>query len=137
VSCIYSFKNYAAILNLFVYRSSYYVLIQIKQKLFFMKKKFLFTLFIALGLGITSTQAQVKKREVRQHERIHQGVKSGELTHREAKKLRSNEKDIHHDIKDAKADGKITPAERKDIRKDENKNSREIYRKKHNNRTRK
>ncbi|HVZ98002.1 MAG TPA: hypothetical protein VG847_14065 [Chitinophagaceae bacterium] len=102
-----------------------------------MNNKFLLILIIASGLGIASARAQVRRRTVRQQERIHQGVKSGELTHPEAAKLRSNERGIHQDIKAAKSDGKITPAERKDIRQDERKNSREIYRKKHNLRTRK
>ena len=31
-----------------------------------------------------------------------------------------------------KADGKVTPAERNQLRKDQNKASRDIYRKKHN-----
>ncbi len=101
-----------------------------------MKKKFLLILFIASGLSITSANAQVRRKAVNQQERIHQGVKSGELTHHEAAKLRQNQRDTRHDIKAAKSDGKITATERKDIRKDERKNSREIYRKKHNLRTR-
>ena len=94
-------------------------------------------LAIALGLGITSTNAQIRHRAANQHQRIKQGVKSGELTKAEARNLRGNEKDIHQDIKAAKSDGKITPAERRDIKKDERQNSREIYRKKHNARERK
>lgn len=102
-----------------------------------MKAKFLLIFAIALGLGPTSTNAQIRHRAVNQHQRIKQGVKSGELTKAEAKNLRGNEKDIHQDIKAAKSDGKVTAAERKDIKKDERKNSREIYRKKHNERERK
>jgi hypothetical protein len=99
-----------------------------------MKAKFLWMIIVVLG--ITSANAQIRHRAQNQHQRIRQGVKSGELTRAEAKNLRGNEKDIHHDIKDAKSDGKITRAERKDIKKDERKNSREIYRKKHNERER-
>jgi hypothetical protein len=101
-----------------------------------MKKKFLLILLIALGVSITSTNAQVRRRAVNQQKRIHQGVKSGELTHHEATTLRHNQRDTRQDIRKAKSNGKITTAERKDIRKDERKNSREIYRKKHNLRTR-
>lgn len=102
-----------------------------------MKAKFLLILAIVLGLGITSTTAQIRHRAVNQHQRIKQGVKSGELTKAEARNLRSNQKDVHQDIKAAKSDGKVTYAEKKDIKRDERKNSRQIYRKKHNERERK
>ncbi len=101
-----------------------------------MKSKILLALIIALGFGITSASAQVRKHAANQHARIHQGVKSGELTKNEAKNLRGNEKDLHQDIKLAKSDGKISRGERKIIRKEERKDSREIYRKKHNERER-
>lgn len=102
-----------------------------------MKAKFLLILSIVLGLGIASTNAQIRHRAQNQHQRIRQGVKSGELTKNEAKNLRAGQKDVHQDIKKAKSDGKVTRAERKDIKRDERKNSRAIYRKKHNERERK
>jgi hypothetical protein len=76
-----------------------------------MKTKFLLILVIVFGLGITNTNAQIRHRAQNQHQRIKQGVKSGEFTKAEAKNLRGNEKDIHHDIKDAKSDGKVTLTE--------------------------
>lgn len=101
-----------------------------------MKAKFFLVLIIAFGFGVTSASAQVRKHAANQHTRIHQGVKSGELTRNEARNVRGNEKDLHQDIKLAKSDGKISRNERKIIRKEERKNSREIYRKKHNERER-
>ncbi len=71
-----------------------------------------------------------------QIERVDQGVKSGELTRPEIKNIKNDIQDVRQDIKLAKADGIITPAERKEIKQDQRQNSREIYRKKHNNRYR-
>jgi hypothetical protein len=101
-----------------------------------MKTKFLIVAALAIGLGVSGADAQIRHRVQTQHQRIRQGVKSGELTKPEAKNLRENQKDLHQDVKLAKSDGKITRGERKIIRKDENKDSREIYRKKHNARVR-
>jgi hypothetical protein len=99
-----------------------------------MRTKFLIVVTLALGSGITSTDAQIRHRAQNQHQRIRQGVKSGELTRSEAKNLREDQRNLHHDVKLAKSDGKITPDERKIIKREENKDSREIYRKKHNRR---
>jgi hypothetical protein len=77
----------------------------------------------------------VTKRQMNQHQRIKQGVKSGELTKGEARKLHSEEKTIQAEKQMAKADGKVTPAERAKLRKDQNKASKDIYRLKHNAKT--
>ena len=84
----------------------------------------------------TSTP-RIDRREVRQHARIHQGVKSGELTRPEARNLRKGQRHVHRMEARAKADGKVTPAERARITTAQNHQSRKIYRKKHNARTRK
>ena len=55
-------------------------------------------------------------------------MQSGELTKTEAHHLRKDQRGTRHDIKEAKADGKITRHERKNIKKEERKNSRKIYR---------
>jgi uncharacterized protein YoaH (UPF0181 family) len=101
-----------------------------------MKTKFLVAIALVLGLSISSADAQIKHRAQNQHHRIRQGVKSGELTKREAQDLREDHKDLHQDVKLAKSDGKVTAGERKIIKKEERKDSREIYRKKHNSRDR-
>ena len=99
-----------------------------------MKAKFLTVAVFVLALNISRVDAQIRHRAYNQHHRIKQGVKSGELTRHETRNLRQDQKDLHHDIKLAKADGKITRKERKIIQREENKESREIYRKKHNKR---
>ena len=77
----------------------------------------------------------VRERQKNQKARIRQGVKSGELTKGEAAKLRGEQKTIQGEKQMAKADGKVTPAERAKLRHDQNKASKDIYRLKHNDRT--
>ncbi len=79
----------------------------------------------------------VKARQKRQSTRIKRGVRSKELTKRETGSLMKNEKEIREEKREARADGTVTGAERKEIQKDQNQVSRKIYRKKHNDRTRK
>jgi capsular polysaccharide biosynthesis protein len=77
-----------------------------------------------------------RKRQHIQQKRIVNGVESGELKAGEVQKLENQ----HHEVKemkqDAKADGTVTHEERKDIQKEQNQTSRQIYRAKHNNRKR-
>jgi hypothetical protein len=92
---------------------------------------------IILGAMFTTANAQtIKQKGKHERHRIAQGVKSGELTKAETKNLVQGQKEIHQDVKAAKADGVVTKDERKDIKQDQRQESRKIYRKKHNNRTR-
>ncbi len=100
-----------------------------------MKRKVLIIAIILFGTGI-SVNAQMKVRSHHQRHRIAQGVKSGELTKAERKNLKEDQKEIREDEKLAKSDGKVTAGERRIITKEENQESREIYRKKHNRRER-
>ena len=99
-----------------------------------MKTKILFSAII-MALAISNADAQAV-RQVRQHKRIKQGVKSGEITRAEAVNLRNGQKEIREDKREAKADGVVTPVEKKEIRQDQRKESRKIFRKKHNRRDR-
>lgn len=69
-----------------------------------------------------------------QENRIINGLRSGELTVAEARQLQARENGIEAQKQSAKADGVVTPMERRDIRRAQAKTSRAIYRKKHNNR---
>jgi hypothetical protein len=73
----------------------------------------------------------VNHRQHRQERRIEQGVRSGELTHQEAKGLRKEQRSIRREEHAAKADGKLTGAERKQLHRDLNQASKDIYREKH------
>ncbi len=74
----------------------------------------------------------VNARERRQERRIHQGVRSGELTRREAGRLQAREARIRVDEAYARrSGGKFTARERARIQREENRASRRIYRQKH------
>ncbi len=78
----------------------------------------------------------VRKRQQNQHKRVRQGVKSGEVTQGEAKRIQNNQSELNQDKKEAKSDGVVTGAERRELHREQNKNSRQIYRLKHNRRDR-
>ena len=106
-----------------------------------MKIKILGGLLIA-ALAVTSVaQAQTKtpvitRREHRQERRINQGVRSGELTRGEAHHLRNDERHIRTERRMAMNEGRMNRGERRNLRHQENRVSRRIYRDKHNNRVR-
>jgi uncharacterized protein YoaH (UPF0181 family) len=73
----------------------------------------------------------VNARQANQEERIEQGVASGELTHKEARELREEQRDVKQLEKANKSDGKLTNAERKDLHQELNETSEEIHEEKH------
>ncbi len=79
---------------------------------------------------------RVDRREAHQRARIAQGVRSGQLTPREARHLRAGERRIHRMERRAKADGVVTPRELRRLNVALNHESRAIYRLKHNARVR-
>jgi hypothetical protein len=74
----------------------------------------------------------VHRRQKRQHARIQQGIRSGEVTPEEAARLKAEEQKVQADREKAAADGKVTRKERRAIRQEQNRASRDIFRKKHN-----
>jgi Skp family chaperone for outer membrane proteins len=73
----------------------------------------------------------VNARQHHQQERIAQGVRSGELTHGEARKLRGEERNVRQEERAYKSDGKLTKDERKDLHQDLNQVSKDIHAEKH------
>lgn len=102
------------------------------------------SIVLALG-GATLAQATVLKdplatpridqREVNQQKRIDQGVASGQLNAKETRRLDKREAKIAADEAKAKSDGKVTKAERRHLRREENRASKAIYRQKHDRQT--
>ncbi len=93
----------------------------------------LITVF-ALGLSIAASAQntpRVDRREHSQQRRIRHGVRSGELTKREAHRLRRQQRVTRAEERAAKADGKVTKRERRHLNRRENRTSRRIYRQKH------
>lgn len=92
-------------------------------------------LLVVLSVGSVFAQTKtprVDRRERRQQARIQEGVKSGELTGKEAAKLEAQQGKIRQDEMKAKADGTISPAERMKLKREQNRANRKIYKKKHN-----
>ena len=77
---------------------------------------------------------KVGQRRENQQDRIAQGVKSGQLTAGETAKLEKQQKGISKQVaSDRKANGgTLTASEKKQVNKEQNQASRNIYRKKHN-----
>jgi hypothetical protein len=84
----------------------------------------------------TNPKSEVGKREENQQDRIAQGVKSGQLTSGEAARLENNQTRINNEVRNDRAanGGKLTPQEKKQVNRQQNRQSRKIYRDKHNGR---
>jgi len=84
----------------------------------------------------THPKSEVGKRAENQQDRIAQGIKSGQLTAGESAHLESNEAKINKELRNDRAanGGKLTPQERKQVNRQQNRTSRQIYRDKHNGR---
>jgi hypothetical protein len=84
----------------------------------------------------TDPKSEVGKRAENQQDRIAQGVKSGQLTAGETAHLESNEAKINKEVHNDRAanGGKLTPQERRQVNRQQNRESRQIYRDKHNGR---
>jgi hypothetical protein len=80
-------------------------------------------------------QADVQ-RDVNQQQRVEQGVKSGQLTNREAGKLESGQARDDRAEARAGANGHVGKREQQNIQKAENQQSKRIYRQKHDKQTR-
>ena len=93
---------------------------------------------VCASLGSVYAQTRtpvVDQREKNQHARIKHGIKSGELTKGEAIRLGAEQSKIKMDEARAKSDGVVTARERAKLKREQNRASRHIYRKKHNERT--
>jgi hypothetical protein len=95
-----------------------------------------FTLTLGAGLALAGG-ANVKSRQLHQQRRIAQGVKSGELTRREARRLETNAAAIHRSVVRDRIDGGVfTQPERAKAQGRLNRQSRAIYRQKHDGQSR-
>jgi len=82
--------------------------------------------------ALAQNTADVVQRDVNQQQRIEQGLKSGQLSTKEAAQLEKGEARIEKMEQRAESDGKITDAEKRRIEQAQNKESKEIYQDKHN-----
>ena len=97
-----------------------------------MRRFWISTLMASVLMMTAASADEVHRRQVRQQKRVAEGVKDGELTKQETKRIEKQEKQLHHEIKQDREDGRgLTPREKAKINAQENKLSREIYRNKH------
>ena len=82
-------------------------------------------------------KSEVGQRQENQQDRIAQGVKSGQLTAGETAKLENNQRAINQQTRADRAanGGKLTRGEKAQINREQNRQSKNIYNKKHNART--
>lgn len=80
-------------------------------------------------------QADVQ-RNINQQNRIEQGVQSGQLTNKEVSQLEGGQAHVAKTEARAGADGHVSAGEQRRIQNKENRQSRHIFRDKHNNRQR-
>ncbi len=104
-----------------------------------MKKSIIAAVAVALTTGLFSASAQagpftpgLDKREHRQGVRIWNGVKDGSLTVRETGQLIRGQARLRRAERRAKSDGVVTGRERARLHRKANRQSRRIWRKKHN-----
>ena len=105
-------------------------------------KRLMFTLLtgalltgsLALADDVVKPKSVAGKRAENQQDRIAQGVKSGQLTPKETVNLEKKEAAIHKEVRtERKANGgTLTPAEKKQVNSQQNKVSKQIDNKKHN-----
>jgi hypothetical protein len=104
-------------------------------------RKILSTAAIALSMFVGSVALadgtpRLDRREHHQRDRIEQGVKSGELTRPETRRLVQGQKHLRNMEARAKSDGDVTRLERARLEHTADKQSRRIYRQKHDGQSR-
>jgi hypothetical protein len=94
-----------------------------------------------LGVAVCATPAfagprSINRIEHREQARIRQGIRSGELTRSEARRLEAEQARIRVNERFARADGNLSLKERERLHKELRHASRDIYRQKHDNQDR-
>jgi hypothetical protein len=91
------------------------------------------------GIAFAQTPApatpNLDKREANQEQRVDKGIASGQLNAKEATRLEARETKLAANEAAAKADGKVTRAERVKLQREANRNSAAIHRQKHDKQT--
>ncbi len=94
------------------------------------------TLWLSAPAQASPQDPGVNARQHHQQQRIGQGIRSGELTPVEARRLEREQRHIRREERHYRADGQLSPAERADLQRDLNRSSRHIYNEKHDNQQR-
>ncbi len=91
--------------------------------------------FVLPAFSQTTSTPRIDKRQANQERRIEQGEKSGALNKKEAARLEKGQARVQKMENKATADGKVTAKERARIEKAQNRESRRIFREKHDKQT--
>ena len=85
------------------------------------------------GASDVLAQNEINQRQRNQQKRIGNGVENGSLTPAETARLEKQEAAIHHEVKtERKANGgTLTAQERRQVNRQQNRESKRIYRQKH------
>jgi len=86
-------------------------------------------------VGVPHTPWNVNARQEHQADRIDQGIKSGQLTEAEAKKLEKKQDRIARKEAELSADGELSKKDHVRLRRMQARQNGAIHRKKHNNRS--
>lgn len=91
----------------------------------------------AIGTAVSASAQPVNQREARQEHRIRQGVRTGQLTPAEARRLRYLETRLHRTEARMRwrNGGRLSPAQRHRLQQMANRDNAAIYRLKHNRRS--
>lgn len=79
------------------------------------------------GSRALGPRAGAGAQQERQRDRIEQGQDTGELTNKEARDLKNQQRDIQQDRRDARSDGVVTNQERRQIKQKQQEASEDIY----------
>ena len=90
-----------------------------------------FSLASTASFSATESTPRIDQRQENQEKRIDHGVKSGALTGKETVRLDKGQKHVQRMEDKAVADGKVTAKERRRIEHAQDKQSKKIYRQKH------
>jgi hypothetical protein len=84
--------------------------------------------------GATVTPNEVNNREANQQQRTANGLRSGQTTSGEAARTNQNQANVAQQVHDERVanGGALTAQQKQQANKAENKNSRQIYKEKHN-----
>lgn len=87
--------------------------------------------------GNTVTPNEVDNREANQQQRTAEGLRSGQMTSGEASRTNENQANVAQQVHNERTanGGALTQQEKKQVNREENKNSKQIYKEKHNNKT--
>lgn len=99
-------------------------------------KTLVLTAILFSSLQSVAEPRRDQRREARQEARIAEGVASGELNHKEAKRLRKGQRKVDSMQAAAKADGVVTAQEAAKIEKMQDLQSKRIYSQKYDEQTR-